>query len=297
MTFSIVIPVYDGEKYLEETIRSVLNQNRKADEIIVYDDGSLDNSCEVALKYKSEIKYIRNEQGPSGFVNSWNNSIRFSTCDFISILHQDDLLAPDFLLEAEKILKVDNDVKHFFSVCDYINENSQKIHNLCYSDQFTSDIEDVSFSGLDYMIAYQKKYANAIHIHRCPGVITHRSIFFDLNCWYNPKAGHIADDDFFYRVGFLTKVKGFLKPLAYYRIHETSETSSIGDLNLVIRLSNDYLFQVKQWSFNDLIGDNQIKYFTNNFLKFNKRLLAYSFKFGSYKALKTALLNYYNYFF
>jgi glycosyltransferase involved in cell wall biosynthesis len=297
MTFSIIIPVFNGELFLEETIKSVLNQKRKANEIIVYDDGSQDNTGTIVKKFKNKIKYIRNEQGPSGFVNAWNNSIYLSTCDFISILHQDDLLLPDFLFEAERILKLDMSVKHFFCICDYINHEGKILNNLCYSLQFSHDFDVVSYSGLEYMISYQKQYGNSLHIHRCPGVITHRSIFFDLNCWYNPLAGHIADDDFFLRVGFLTDVKGFLKPLAHYRIHEASETSSIGDFNLVTRLANDYLFQVKQWSLNNSIGHIQKKYFYNNFFKYNNRLLVYSFKYRSFKSLKNVISNYFKLFF
>jgi glycosyltransferase involved in cell wall biosynthesis len=295
MTFAVIIPIFNGEKYLEETILSVLNQSRKADEIIVYDDGSHDGSGVIARKYLSKIKYIRNENGPSGFVNAWNNAIKCSSSDYISVLHQDDLLANDFLLIAENVLKIDTSVMHFFTLCSYIDKSGNEIKDFSYSKSFEGKDKFVIYDGNDYMEAYQRYYGKANHIHRCPGVVTHRSIFFDLNCWYNPLAGHIADDDFFYRVGFLTRVKGFLQPMAFYRIHQDSETSSIGDLMLVIRLSNDYLFQLKQWASNNSVDSEQKEYFKKNFLKYTKRLIGYSLKHQSFKILTIAIKNYIQY--
>ena len=57
MTFSIVIPTYNGEKYLEEAILSALRQNRKADEIIVYDDNSTGPTKQICRKYFPEVTY------------------------------------------------------------------------------------------------------------------------------------------------------------------------------------------------------------------------------------------------
>lgn len=296
MTFSVVIPLCNGEKFIEETILSVLNQSRKADEIIVYDDGSYDGSVLIVREYIGKIKYIRNENGPSGFVNAWNSAIKCSSSDYISVLHQDDLLATDFLLNAENVLRRDNSVLHFFALCGYIDENSNIIKDFSYAKYFEGRGKLVTYDGNGYMEAYQRHYGKANHIHRCPGVVTHRTIFFDLNCWYNPLAGHIADDDFFYRVGFLTSVKGFLEPLAFYRIHQDSETSSIGDLTLVVRLCNDYLFQFKQWSSNNLVAPDQKKYFRRNFFKYTKRLIGYSLKHKSFKTFTIAINNYFQYF-
>lgn len=293
MTFSIVIPSYNGSKFLERTINSVINQIRKPDEIIVFDDNSSDNTKLICDKYSTKIKYIFNKDGPSGFVNSWNNSIKYTSCEYISILHQDDLLHPDFLLIAEETLNNNKNCKHFFSLCDYVNENDVIIEDSIYSDFFENIDNKVKvFNTKEYISAYQKKYNNTFHIHRCPGVVTHKSIFNDKGCWYNPSAGHIADDDFFYRVSFLTDVVGYLKPLSQYRIHKDQETSSIGDVKLVSRLSDDYLFQIKQWKNNINLEKNHKIYFVTNFLKYNKRLLGYSIYNKDYSLLYKSINNF-----
>ncbi len=252
MKFTIVIPTYNGADYVEEALLSAINQTRKADAIIVSDDNSTDNTLEICSRYKEYIHIYKNENGPSGFVEGWNNAINLVDDDYIAILHQDDLLAPTFLEEAEKALSEYPDVKHFFVPCNYIDENGKVKREPDYCD---GNIH--KYSGIEYAEAYRT--IGKPHIHRCPGVITHRSIF-DV-CKYRKEAGHIADDDFFYRVGQYTDVIGVLKPLASYRIHEKSETGHLENIKLVTRLANDYIYQVEQSPANSCVSKATRAYF------------------------------------
>jgi glycosyltransferase involved in cell wall biosynthesis len=268
-TFSLVIPTYNGESFIEQTLLSVLNQKKSFDEIIISDDNSTDKTLEICEKYKNKIEIFKNENGPSGFVNGWNNAIAKATGDYISVLHQDDLLAESFLLEMKKIIADHRDVLHFFSTCNYIDEKG-----IITDVSFPTTNEVICYLGLDYVKAYQN--LGNIHIHRVPGVITHRSIFEKIQ--YNPLSGHIADDDFFYRVGIYTNVIGFLKPLASYRIHDKSETGKLEDSKLVKRLIDDYSFQVKQWRNSDFLDKDAYNFFSCNLKKFKKRYLGYKIK-------------------
>jgi len=292
MTFSIVIPTYNGEKYLEEAILSALRQNRKADEIIVYDDNSTGPTKQICRKYFPEVTYYFNHLGPSGFVNGWKKAIVLAKSDFIAILHQDDLLYPSFLEEAENALTLNPDVKHLFTLCDYIDENDLIINcgeKSVLKGRSTDKI--IRYSGLDYVRAYQKKYNKMPHIHRCPGVITHRSIFDD-GCNYNAEAGHIADDDFFYRIGQFTQVIGIMKSLGSFRIHKESETGRIGDVILVRQLATDYIYQVRQWQDSDYMGEIEMSYFEHYALKFVRRLFLYSTRLKDKNLKEKALMLY-----
>lgn len=253
MRFSIVIPTYNGADFVELALLSALNQTRKADEIIISDDNSSDETLDICQKYADKVKIYKNENGPSGFVNGWNNAISYACGEYISILHQDDILATEFLAEAENALLKNPNIKHLFVPCKYIDGDGKIIKEPNYCDGSIR-----VYSGVEYVDAYQN--IGSPHIHRCPGVITHRDIF--NVCKYREEAGHIADDDFFYRVGQYTDVIGILKPLSYYRIHKESETGHIGNLNLVKRLSDDYLFQVIQWYNSDFISAKNYSYFT-----------------------------------
>ncbi len=253
MKFTIVIPTYNGAEYIEEALLSAINQTRKADAVIVSDDNSTDNTLEICSRYKDEISIYKNENGPSGFVEGWNNAIRLVDDGYIAILHQDDLLAPTFLEEAEKTLELHSDVKHFFVPCNYIDGYGNIIRKIDCCDGSVK-----RYSGNEYVDAYRS--VETWHIHRCPGVITHRSIF--EVCSYRREAGHIADDDFFYRVGQYTDVVGLLKPLASYREHGKSETGHLNHAKLVFRLANDYLYQVEQGQYNTCVSASTYKYFS-----------------------------------
>ena len=74
MTFSIVIPTYNGADFVEQALLSALNQSRPADEIVISDDNSSDDTLAICQKYTDRIKIYRNLQGPSGFVNGWNHA-------------------------------------------------------------------------------------------------------------------------------------------------------------------------------------------------------------------------------
>ena len=283
-TFSLVIPTYNGERYMEHAILSGLNQIRPFDEIILSDDNSTDSTLKIADKYSNYIRIHQNPEGPSGFVNGWNKAIRRAKSDFITILHQDDLLDRSFLLEAEKALTVQPQTKHLFTICNYIDDAS----NITGCSFQSKEKKTLIYTGLEYVKAYQK--LGIPHIHRCPGVITHRDIFEQIQ--YNPAAGHIADDDFFYRVGKYTDGIGILFPLASYRIHAESETGSLTDVHLVRRLVDDYLFQVRQWRKDPFLDEEAFSFFVKMKKKYAKRLTGYGLKYGNAKDITKGLISY-----
>lgn len=92
---SVVIPAYNSGKYLARTIDSVLAQTRSADEIIVVDDGSTDDTESVAKSYVNKIRYIHQENaGPSA---ARNTGIRAAKYDWIAFLDSDDQWLPEKL--------------------------------------------------------------------------------------------------------------------------------------------------------------------------------------------------------
>jgi glycosyltransferase involved in cell wall biosynthesis len=90
---SVVIPVYNGERYLAATIESVLAQTRPPDEVIVVDDGSTDGSAQIAERYAT--RGVRcHSQANAGGGAARNRGIALSRGDFIAFLDADDLWEP-----------------------------------------------------------------------------------------------------------------------------------------------------------------------------------------------------------
>src|ERR1700690_1028545 len=124
MTFSIVIPAHNGELFLQSAISSALSQSRKADEIIVVDDASKDGTAGIAhsSEFSGHIKYYFNKQS-SGFVDAWNRAISKAWGDFVTILHQDDLLHPEYLEHMENAVRRYPQARHLYAACNYIDGN------------------------------------------------------------------------------------------------------------------------------------------------------------------------------
>jgi glycosyltransferase involved in cell wall biosynthesis len=95
VSVSAVIPAYNIAEYIGRAIESVLAQTRKADEIVVVDDGSTDGTAEAIKKYVPQVKYVYQEN--RGLAGARNTGIRNSTCDFVAFLDGDDEWLPEFL--------------------------------------------------------------------------------------------------------------------------------------------------------------------------------------------------------
>ena len=88
-TVSVVIPVYNNAPYIAEAVQSVLSQTRQPDEIIVVDDGSTDGTEKVLRRFKTQIKYVYQEN--RGEPAARNRGIRESTGECVAFLDGDDL--------------------------------------------------------------------------------------------------------------------------------------------------------------------------------------------------------------
>lgn len=109
---SIIIPIYNGEDYLEQCINSVLNQTIKELEIICIDDGSTDSSVEIIHKYQRfEKRIILLRQNNQGQGKARNNGIKIATGKYISFLDADDYYLDGDALEKMYQLCEENGVK------------------------------------------------------------------------------------------------------------------------------------------------------------------------------------------
>ena len=91
---SVIIPVYNGARYLREALESVFAQTYRPIEVIVIDDGSADDSGVIAQSFP-EVRYIR--QTNQGVAAARNNGIEAARGEFFAFLDQDDLWTPEKL--------------------------------------------------------------------------------------------------------------------------------------------------------------------------------------------------------
>src|ERR1043165_2510976 len=96
-TITTVIPVYNGEKYLTETLECLARQTRRPDRVIAVDDGSTDRTREIVQNFSGiKCEWAPNERNLGLFPNH-NSALRFaSETKFFHILHSNDTISPEF---------------------------------------------------------------------------------------------------------------------------------------------------------------------------------------------------------
>lgn len=111
---SVIIPVYNTEKYLEASVRSVMDQTYRNIEIICVNDGSTDSSLEILDRLEKEddrIKVISKENG--GLGDTRNCGIRHSSSEWLVFLDSDDTLRSDTIELVAEAISHDPDMIHF----------------------------------------------------------------------------------------------------------------------------------------------------------------------------------------
>jgi alpha-1,3-rhamnosyltransferase len=199
---SVIIPCYNHEKYLEQSILSVINQTYKNIELIVIDDGSKDKSVELIknLQKTSDFKFIAQEN--IGVCKTLNKAVKLSVGKYISILASDDYW---------EITKIEKQVN--------ILENSNS--EFC----FTQAIE---FDEKEKKEIFPKE-VNLDRINKTifvKNIIPAGTIFFTRNL-YNQLNGFdenlkMEDWDFVIRSSYLTNFSFIKEPLLYYRSHDSN---------------------------------------------------------------------------
>ena len=118
---SIIVPIYNVEKYLEPCIESILASTYRDFELILVDDGSTDGSSEISKRYAkqdSRVKFIHKDNG--GVSSARNEGIKNSTGDYVMFIDGDDMIHPQMLeVLYEAILCGDYDLAMAKSVKVY----------------------------------------------------------------------------------------------------------------------------------------------------------------------------------
>ena len=154
---SVVMPVFNGEKYLKESILSILNQTYKDFEFIIIDDGSQDDSLSIINSFNdSRIKVIRNHHN-LGIRKSRHRANKIAQGKYIAIFDCDDIARPTKLQEQFDVMTKDPSIDICFAKCSLIDCNSKKICNEWYPSlrKFMEKLEEIH--NLRFVIAAHPK--------------------------------------------------------------------------------------------------------------------------------------------
>jgi glycosyltransferase involved in cell wall biosynthesis len=124
---SLVLPIYNGEKFLRESLNSILNQTFRNFELIIVDDGSTDKSMDILNGCKdNRIRLIINKEN-KGSVYSYNLAIKKAEGKYIAICTQDDIFHPKRIEKEFGYLEKNKNIFLVGSSAIYIDEKGREI--------------------------------------------------------------------------------------------------------------------------------------------------------------------------
>ncbi len=201
---SILLPIYNGERYLRESIDSVLNQSFKNFELLIGFNGTIDSSKDIINKYNDSRIKIFDYGSDKGKAKTLNKLLKETKYNWIALQDDDDIWIQTKL---EKQILLINDYDIIGTFIYYINENGNIIGkpNLSTS---SFDIQKKSIAG-------DNQVANTSAIFK-------KSDAFYINNWKEELDG-IEDYDFWLRLMFIDKkFINIPEELVHHRLHSKS---------------------------------------------------------------------------
>lgn len=193
--FTVIIPLYNKEKYIENAIKSVLNQTFTDYNLVIVNDCSTDKSVEIASKYISNTVEIIHHKKNAGLAAARNSGIKKANSNYITFLDADDLWKPTFLESIFQLIQNFPEARIFGTnyeeVWDAVIKNPRN----------GSEILPINFTG----------YINFFKINVKQGIYNHGSVCFHKEVYenvgfYNEKINFSEDLDFNIRANYNFKL-------------------------------------------------------------------------------------------
>lgn len=209
---SVVIPVYNGEKYIEETIKSILNQTYPNFELILVNDCSPDNSHLILHKYEKLDKRVKNvkNQKNIGISSTINNGITHARGKYLAMSDQDDISYPTRFEKEVGFLESHEDFGMVGSCFDNIDDKGNIINS------FDPPLNETDFYW--WMIFSSPVCA--------PSVMVRMSCLRENNIEFRSEFDLTQDYDVWSRLCKVSKGINLKDKLTGYRLHSEQNTST-----------------------------------------------------------------------
>lgn len=201
---TVLMPVYNAEKYLNEATNSILNQSFTDFEFLIINDGSTDDSKRIIQSYNDRrIRYVENEKN-LGLIETLNKGFDLALGEYIARMDADDISLPNRLEEQVRFLESSPDIGIVGSQIKTIGDIDGYIRR-----RPTNPDEIKCALLFDTPLAH-------------PSVVIRKKVFADNGLKYDPDFKHAEDYELWTRAVDCTKAANIDKVLLYYRIHQKS---------------------------------------------------------------------------
>ncbi|MFH1004507.1 MAG: glycosyltransferase [Bacteroidota bacterium] len=197
---TVLLPVFNGEKFLKESIQSILSQTFPDFELLIVNDGSTDDSEKIIKNFSDERINLFNNEKNLGLIETLNIGLKNSTGEYIARMDADDISLPNRLKKQVSFL----DSHPLFGICAtryaLLNEKRKKINWWFRTDDIPS------------MLLF-----NASICH--PTIMMRRKIIMENQILYSHKFTNAEDYELWIRISQISRIAILDEELFYYRSH------------------------------------------------------------------------------
>lgn len=228
---SVIVPVYQVESFIEETMRSLARQNFTDFEIILVNDGTKDRSIDVAklILEKSKLNFIIINQVNKGVSASRNVGIMNAKGDWIVCIDSDDYIDENFLKILYNNTKNNNSDVSIVNF-QYIKENT-KVKKL------SRNFENKVIKQKDILKLFLTRKIKII----IPGMLIKKSFIIQNNLYYNEKMKFSEDQHYIWRVLFLLEKCIFNNAPLYNYVVRSNSTMTSSNVDKIVTGYNGFL--------------------------------------------------------
>ena len=246
---SIIVPIYNVNKYLRQCLNSIVNQTLKNIEIICINDGSTDNSLEIIMEYIQDNRIIIINKSNSGYGNSMNQGIEFASGKYIGIVESDDYVDINMfgiLYNFTENGNIDMVRSDYFT---YFNEH--EINPVKFN--IIKPIYNKTFNPIEFPNIFLININIWAEIYKKDLIIKNKIKFLST-----PGASY-QDTSFFFKTLFKSKKIFYLnKPFYYYRQTNINSSVKVKNLNKILFIIKEYQ-EIEKYCHKDLKSFNKIK--------------------------------------
>ena len=208
---SVCLPTYNGAEYVEEALRSILDQTYQDFELLIVDDGSTDNTLEIVQSFSDPRIQLHRNPERLGIPGNWNRCLSLARGEYVCVFHQDDVMQPENLERKVQLLSADETVGFVHSAVETLVDESAPSS---FADWIEDATEDTVFDGMEYFRTLLLR-GNRVC---APTVMARRRALLEQG-GFDRDLGFACDYAMWLRLCLTYRVGFLARPLVRYRWH------------------------------------------------------------------------------
>lgn len=226
---SVIIPCYNAEKYLRESVESIMNQSYVNLEIICIDDCSTDDTLAILEKLASKdarVKVLHNSKNMK-IASSLNRGLEYSTGEYIARMDADDIALPDRIEKQVNYLEKNKETDICGTWCEKIDSEGKHIGKIIYP---------LLHNDLKVMLLFNSCFAH-------PTIMFRRAIYLSVGGYKDIMP--VEDLEYWIRIVKSKRLANIPEILLKYRIHgnnvtKTHTSEKLGKLSELLKVHPDF---------------------------------------------------------